>query len=217
MLIGTLDWHFPKRAWDARLRLTSENLLATDYQKQVKGIVENTKIDVSGDGKSLQLWTRTVDDLLSIESITLHRETLHPLTVYPDLLLHLTEYQDLSVRQPSESESIYSGSIQASDVMIKTHKLWWGAKISSINTTAILDENITLELGEIAKWTPSGIIKKGVVGDLFAAAKEIVTHIDHVGFFSRGEGSSNVRTNEKGSENTQDTSARLRRVDPGFW
>ena len=216
-MIGTLDWHFPKRAWDARLRLTSENFLATDYQKQVKGIVDNMKIDVSRDGKSLQLWTRTVDDLLSIQSITLHRETLHPLTVYPDLLLHLTEYRDLSVRQPLDSESIYSGSIQASDVMVKANKLWWGAKISSINASAILDENITLELGETAGWTPSGIIKKGVVGDLFAAAKEIVTHIDHVGLFNRGEGSSNVRTNEKGSENTQDTSAKLRRVDPGFW
>ena len=217
MLIGTLDWHFPKRAWDARLRLTSENFLATDYQTQVEGIVENIKIDVSGDGQSLQLWTRTIDDLLSIESITLHRETLHPLTVYPDLLLHLTEYQDLSVRQPFDSESIYSGSIQAADVMVKANKLWWGAKISSINARAILDENITLELGETAKWTPSGIIKKGVVGDFFAATKEIVTHIDHVGFSNRGEGSSNARTNEKGSENTQGTSARLRRVDPGFW
>lgn len=217
MLIGTLDWHFPKRAWDARLRLTSEDLLTTGYQKQVKGIVENIKIEVSGDGKSLQLWTRTVDDLLSIESITLHRETLHPLTLYPDLLLHLTEYQDLSVRQPFDSKNIYSGSIQASNVMAKANKLWWGAKISSVNATAILGENITLELGETAKWTPSSIIQKGVVGDLFAAAKEIVTRIDHVGYFNRGEGSSNVRTNEKGSEDTQDTSARLRRVDPGFW
>ena len=215
MLIGTLDWHFPKRAWDARLRLTSENFLAMDYQKQVKGIVENLKIDVSGDGQSLQLWTRTIDDLLTIELITLHRETLHPFTVYPDLLLHLTEYQDLSVRQLSES--VYSGSIQASNVMVKANRLWWEAKISSINARATLEENVTLELGETAKWTPSGIIKKGVVGDLFAAAKEIVTHIDHVGFFNRGEGSSNARTNEKGSENTQDTSARLKRVDPGFW
>ena len=217
MLIGTLDWHFPKRAWDARLRLTSENFLATDYQKQVKGIVENIKIGVSGDGQSLQLWTRTIDDLLSIESITLHRETLHPLTVYPDLLLHLTEYQDLSVQQSFDSEGIYSGSMQASNVMVKANKLWWGANISSINVRAILEENITLELGETAKWTSSDILKKGVVGDLFAAAKEIVTHIDHVGFFNRGEGSSNARTNEKGSENTQDTTARLGRVDPGYW
>ena len=217
MLIGTLDWHFPKRAWDARLQLTSENFLATDYQKQVKGIVENIKIDVSGDGQSLQLWTRTIDDLLSIESITLHRETLHPFTVYPDLLLHLTEHQDLAVRQPFDSEGFYSGSMQASNVMVKANKLWWGAKISSVNARAILEENITLELGETATWTPSGIVKKGVVGDFFAAAKEIVTHIDHVGFFNKGEGSSNARTNEKGSENTQDTSARLRRVDPGFW
>ena len=215
--MGTVDWHFPKRAWDARLRLSSERFLATDYQRQVKCIVENIRIGLSADGQSLELWTKTIDDNLSIESITLRRETLHPITVYPDLILHLTEYQDLQVRQPSDSESIYSGSIQASNVMIKANKIWWGAKISSVNASAILEKNITLELGEKATWTPSSIINKGVVGDLFAAAKEIVTRIDHVGFFNRGEGSSNSKTTEKRSENTQDTSARLRTVDPGFW
>ena len=197
--------------------MTSERFLATDYQRQVKGIVENIKIGVSDDGQSLELWTRIIDDSLSIESIILHRETLHPLTVYPDLLLHLTEYQDLSVRRPSDSESIYCGSIQGSNDMVKANKLWLGAKISSVNARAILEENVTLELGEAAKWTPSDIINKGVVSDLFAAAKEIVTHIDHVGFFNKGDDSLSSKTNEKRSEITQDTSARLRRVDPGFW
>ena len=215
--MGALDWHFPKRAWDARLRLTSERLLTTDCRRQVKGIVDNIKIGVSGDGQSLEFWTKTVDDNLSIESITLHRETLHPVTVYPDLILHLTEYQDLQVRQPSDSKSIYSGSIQASKVMVKANKLWWGARISSVNASAILKENVTLELGERATWNVSSIINKGVAGDLFAVAKEIVTQIDHVGFFNRGEGSSNPKTTEKRSEDTQDTSARLTRVNPGYW
>lgn len=215
--MGTLDWHFPKRAWDARLRLSSERFLTTDYQMQVKCIVDNIKIGVSGDGQSLELWTKTVDDNLSIESITLRRETLHPITVYPDLILHLTEHQDLQVRQPSDSESIYSGSIQASNVMVKANRLWWGAEISSVNASTILKENITLELGEKATWSPSSIAKHGIVGDLFAAAKEIVTRIDHVGFFNRGEGSTNSKTTERRSESIQDTSARLRSVDIGFW
>ena len=197
--------------------MTSEGFLATDYQRQAKGIVDNIKVGVSGDGQSLELKTKTLDDNLSIESIVLNRETLHSVVLYPDLTLHLTEYQDLQVRQPSDSESIYSGSIQASEIMIKANNLWWGAKISSVTANAILEENTTLELGEAASWTPSSIINKGVVGDLFATTKEIVTQIDHVGFFNRGEGSSDSKATEKHSENTQDTSARLSRVDPGYW
>ena len=183
----------------------------------MKAIVDNIKVVVSGDGQSLEFKTKTIDDNLSIESIVLNRETLHSVTLYPDLILHLTEYQDLQVRQASDSESIYSGSIQASQVMIKANNLWWGAKLSSVNVNAILEGNTTLELGETASWTPSSIINMGVVGDLFAATKEIVTQIDHVGFFNRREGSSNSKATEKRSENTQDTSAKLSRVDPGYW
>ena len=183
----------------------------------MKGIVENLKIVVSGDGQPLELWTKTIDKTVSIESITRRRETIHPATIYPDLLLHLVECQDLQVRQPSDSESIYSGSIQTSDVMIKTNRLWWEARISSINATNILKDNMMMELGENAMWSPSSIISKGVVRDLFAAAEEIVTQIDHVGYFNRGRGSSDSRTAEKPSEDTQDVPASLRRVDPAFW
>ncbi len=183
----------------------------------MKVIIDNLKIRVSEDGQSLELWTQATDDNLRIESITLRRETLHPVILYPDLILHMTEYQDMQVQQPSDSESVYSGSIQASDTMIRANRLWWGARISSINASTILKENSTLELGETATWTPSSIVNKGVVRDLFAAAKEIVTQIDHVGFFNRGESSLNSKTNEKPSENTRDLSARLSRVDPGYW
>lgn len=181
----------------------------------MKGIVDNIEVVVSGDGQSLEFKTKTIDDNLSIESILLNRETSHSVTLYPDLILHLTEYQDLQVREASER--IYSGSIQASQVMIKANNLWWGAKLSSVNANAILEGNTTLELGETASWTPSSIINMGVVGDLFAATKEIVTQIDHVGFFNRGKCDSNSKATEKRSENTQDTSAKLSRVDPGYW
>ena len=215
--MGTLDWHFPKRAWDARLRLTSEGFLATNHEEQVKAVIDNLKMDMSEDGQSLNLWTKTIDDNFGIESMILRRETLHPVTLYPDLVLHVTEYQDLQARQPNDSESIYTGSLQSSKVMIRANRLWWGAKISSISAGSVLEENVTLELGETATWTPSSIVDQGVVRDLFAAAKEIVTHIDHVGFFNRGGGSSNSRTTEKPSESSQQPPARMSRVDPSYW
>lgn len=215
--MGALDWHFPKRAWDARLRLTSDRFLATDYQRQAKGIVDSVIIDPPEDGQLLKLWTKTIDENFSIESITLRRETLHPVTIYPDLMLHLTECQDLDVRHPSDSESIYSGSIENPKVMDKANRLWWEANISSTSSDSILSENLTLELGETATWSPLSVINKGVVRDLFAVAKEIVTQIDHVGFHNIGKGSSGSKTTEKLSEKTRDAPATQGRMDSAFW
>ena len=215
--MGALDWHFPKRAWDARLRLTSQRFLATDYQKQANGIIKTLKIDPSKDGQTLELWVKTIDENLSIEAITLRRETLHPSTIHPDLVLHMTECQDLQVRQPSDSESIYSGSIQSANVMIKTNRLWWEAKVTSINAATVLKGNLRLELGEVATWSPSSVVDKGVVRELFAVANEIVTRIDYVGFLNRGKGSSGSKTSEKASEKTLDVPSNRRKVDLAFW
>ena len=110
---------------------------------------------------------------------------MHPGTIHPDIVLHMTECQDLQVRQPSDSEKIYSGSIQSANVMIKTNRLWWEAKITSINAATVLEGNSGLELGEVAMWNPSSVVDKGVVRELFAVANEIVTRIDYVGFFNR--------------------------------
>ena len=215
--MGTLDWHFPKRTWDARLRLTSERCLATDHQRQVRSILDNLKIGVSESAQSLELWTQTINDDLIIESIILRRETLHPVTLRPDLMLHLTESQDLQVGRASGSGTVYTGTIQASKIMIKTNRLWWTAKISSLRVSAILKENNSLELGERASWSPSSLLKKGFVRDLFDTTKEIVTRIDHIGFFNQSGHRTYSKTTEQHTGNTQGLSANMSRVDAGFW
>ena len=175
------------------------------------------KIDPSKDGQTLELWVKTIDENLSIETITLRRETLHPCTIHPDLVLHMTECQDLQVRQPSDAEGIYIGSIQSANVMSKTNRLWWEAKVTSINAATVLKGNLRLELGEVATWSPSSVVDKGVVRDLFAVANEIVTRIDYVGFFNRGIGSTGSKTSEKASEKTPDVPPNRRKVDLAFW
>lgn len=215
--MGALDWHFPKRAWDARVRLTGQRFLTTSYQRQVEGIADDLKIGMSEDGQLLELWTKTIDENFHIESVILRRETLHRVTIYPDLILHLTECQDLQVRQTSDSLRVYSGSIQCPTIMMKANRLWWEAKISSTDADTILKENLTLELGETATWTPSSIINKGVVRDLFAATKEVVTRIDHVGFFNRGKANSGSKATEKLTTDSQDAPSSLTRADQAFW
>ena len=89
--------------------------------------------------------------------------------------------------------------------------------MSSTNATDILKENSTLELGETAKWSSSSIINEGVVRDLFAAAKEVVMQIDHVGSFIKDKGSSGSKTIGNPCENVPDVSFSLARADPSFW
>ena len=101
--------------------------------------------------------------------------------------------------------------------MIKTNRLWWEAKITSINAATVLKGNLGLELGEVATWSPSSVVDKGVVRDLFAVANEIVTRIDYVGFFNRGKGSSGSKTSEKASEKTLNVQSNRRKVDLAFW
>ena len=81
----------------------------------------------------------------------------------------------------------------------------------------MLKGNLRLELGEVATWSPTSVVDEGVVRDLFAVANEIVTRIDHVGFFNRGKGISCSKTSEKASEKILDVPPSRRRVDLAFW
>ena len=101
--------------------------------------------------------------------------------------------------------------------MIKTNRLWWEAKVTSINAATVLKGNLRLELGEVAPWSPSSVVDKGVVRDLYAVANEIVTRIDYIGFFNRGEGSSDSKTSEEASERSLDVPPNRRKVDLAFW
>lgn len=124
-MIGALNWHFPKRAWDARLRLTCNKFMAIDYHKQAQGIIDNLKISPSADGMTFDLSTETIDQELVINSITLRRTTIHSTTdIVPGLELHLTESQDLAVQAPGP-KSLYRGSTATPKAMNKESTRYW--------------------------------------------------------------------------------------------
>jgi hypothetical protein len=214
VLIGSLDFHFPKRVWDASLRLTTSGVYSNRFQQQVDAIISNLKIFVSQGGTSLDLSTRTSDQELVITSITLRRKTSYSSKVYADLLLQLCEVQDLHV---SRNENEYQGTIKESKEMIDAGRLWWEASIASVSAGEILGVNDTLELGEVAKWSPHTITNRGVVRDLYSLAHEIVTNIDNVGFLNKGvKGSSGSKGQTTSYQTSHQTSSKPTEGGP-YW
>ena len=209
ILVGSLDFHFPKRSWDASLRLRISSLRSIDYHQQVESIVRNLKIYTRPDRTTLNLSTQTIDEELMIQSIMVRRETFHPSQVYPDLLLRLCEVQDL---QACKQGLRYDGRVQDRQSMIDAGRYWWEASITSLNATSILEENDKLEIGDIATWDAETIIEKGIVRDLHSLANDLVTRIDSVGFHNKG-----LKSNLASSANTMSMKRSELLPGEGFW
>ncbi len=205
-LVGTLNWHFPKRVWDARLSVTSYEQLDEKYHDEAKGIAANLQISPSSDGTVFGLFTKTTSTELRIRSIMLCRETSHRSTLYPDIRLHLKEVQDLGVWQMTGKRQEYHASAKPQLDMAIQGKLFWEVSISSIAADAILKENEKLEIGDLTKWEPKDIVSTGVVKALSSVTKELVTRIDAVGYHNKGpKAGSGTRTSDRVMK------------DAGFW
>lgn len=209
ILVGSLDFHFPKRSWDASLRLRTSSLRSIDYHKQVESIVRNLKIYTWPGRTTLNLSTQTTDEELVIQSIVVRRETFHPSKVYPDLLLRLCEVQDLQV---CKQGLCYEGGVQGQQSMIDAGRYWWEASITSLDATSILEENDKLEIGETATWNAETMIEKGIVRDLYSLANDLVTRIDSVGFHNKG-----LKSNLASSANTMSMKRTELLPGEGFW
>ncbi len=209
ILVGSLDFHFPKRSWDASLRLRTSSLRSVDYHKQVESIVRNLKVYTWPDRTTLKLSTQTIDEELVIQSIVIRRETLHPSKVYADLLIRLCEVQDL---QACKQGHRYDGGVQDRESMIDAGRYWWEASITSLNATSILEENDKLEVGEIATWDAETIIEKGIVRDLYSLSNDLVTRIDSVGFYNKG-----LKSNLSSRANTMSMKPSELLPGEGFW
>ncbi len=182
VFVGALDWHFPKRSFDARLSLNVHEFLLRDYHQQAQALVNSMTISTSSDQYAV-LDTQLKDQELAILSIHRERATFYTNRTYPDSLLHLREVQEFEL---SSSGSEYRGVLLPSKEMINANKLWWEATITSASAKDMMKESETLELGEMATWSPEAVVNKGVVQDLHNLTKEVVTQIDHIGFDNKG-------------------------------
>lgn len=197
--VGTFNWHFPKRLWDAQLTINASEQLPNDVRRAVDEMVDNLFIRPSADRKNVALSTRVENADLKIQSISLQRETSHRSSEYHDIHLHLVEVQELILTH----NTIPSGTCQA--ILPNPHsagntgcKTWWEVSLSSNSVDRILDVNSSRELGDEASWTAHEIMKTNAIKDLTYVTRDMVEMIDVVGILNKGLRGAGMRASEMG-------------------
>ena len=193
-LYGALNWHYPKRYWDARLAIHSSSHGSQEQLKAAEEIVNNLRISLSPDESVIELFTHSPSRVLTIQSIQLRRETHHRSTIYPDLLLMLCEVQEFEIDlpRPDNNDDCHAHT-NSRKQMVRENRLWWEASIASTTAMKFLKENELLEVGEKTTWTVKDITDAAVVRNMSFLARDIVTRIDSVGYHNKGPKASSAK------------------------
>ena len=193
-LYGALNWHYPKRYWDARLAIHSSSHGSQEQLKAAEVIVNNLRISPSSDESVVELFTHSPSRVLTIQSIQLRRETHHRSTIYPDLLLKLCEVQEFEIELPRPDNNDHCHAhTNSRKQMVRENRFWWEASIASTTAMKLLKENELLEVGEKTTWTVKDIIDAAVVRNMSFLARDIVTRIDSVGYHNKGPKASSAK------------------------
>ena len=205
-VVGAANLFFPKRIWDARLSITELIPSATEDQETFRHVIENLYIEP--ERTIPRLYTKTDSSIIEIQSIVVKRQTQHACKSYPDLVLQLTECEDLVI-QKSSPRQYRAFAWAAGQMVADENRLWWEASIASVKAQEIFMENTKLEVGERANWTSQTFVEGGILRDLYYLARDVVTKIDNVGCDTRaltGYASFEARTTSRRSkENSEDT------------
>jgi len=186
-LYGAMNWHYPKRYWDAHLAVNvSDQDVSHDQRLAVQEIVSNLQVSPIDLG-AVQLTTVSPHKALPIQAIQLRRETHHRSSLYPDLVLKLCECQDFEMELPRPEVNDHCRAYTNSrKQMVHENRLWWEASIASGKATKLVEQNKTLEIGEKTGWTAKDIIDADVVRNMSFLARDVVTGIDSVGYHNKG-------------------------------
>ena len=186
-LYGAMNWHYPKRYWDARLAINvSDQDVSQEQRLAVQEIANNLQVFPKDMG-AVQLSTVSPHRTLAIQAIQLRRVTHHRSSLYPDLVLKLCECQDfemeLSRPEINDHCRAYTNSRKQ---MVHENRLWWEVSITSGKAMKLVEQNKTLEIGEKTGWTAKDMIDAEVVRNMSFLARDIVTSIDSVGYHNKG-------------------------------
>lgn len=211
---GAVNLHYPKRVWDTRFQVNSDTILGGSYEAEVQYMIKSFVLPKAPITHAHELSIRTRNQGLQIMSVQLKRERTYPGHVLKDLRLHLTEVQDLQMKQSSADLDQYSIVLEAQDDLKRKHRLWLECAISSHSIASALRENETLELGEIAKWDAAKIVSRNVISDMFHLAQNLVTRMDYVGAANTGHAGSGSKStpNYKSGPSFEPPTG-----PPGYW
>lgn len=175
-VVGAVNWHFPKRQWDARLAVKVVEEVQ-DYQDALEAIKRSLSIIPSTDGKTARLYGELGSSSLTFKTASIHREMRFNCNTYPDIILSCTEVQDLG---PARERQRYWNPHREVEIARKNGDLWWEIRAGSIEADRKLQLSRGLRLGGEADWKAEDVIS-GKVQQLHNLASDIVTHIDDIG------------------------------------
>jgi len=101
-------------------------------------------------------------------------------------ILHIAEIHDLDVNaQVGETHTIYKAeSNTVPRPGCEKVDYWHEVSISSTDAIKNFEENMTLEFGDEASWTPESISKQNVAAAMYQPACEMLKQMDGIGFWN---------------------------------
>ncbi|KAL8768683.1 MAG: hypothetical protein Q9209_005101 [Squamulea sp. 1 TL-2023] len=163
-VIGAIQWHYPKRQWDARLVVkTSERIC--HYDDAVKAVSSSLVIVPSPDQTTASISADLGNSGLVFKSASILRKVQFRCLADPDIIMICTEVQHLGPAK--ERQSFFNSAIDRA-ATAETGDLWWEIKLESVEI-------------QQANWSAEDIIQKQVTERLHAVATSVVTQIDGLG------------------------------------
>lgn len=169
-----------KRKWDARLAVTAHSEADKEFKDTLRDLVDHIYVPAGQDLPCISTWSKDVQ----IDAVLVKRRTSHRCYKHPDVVLQLTEIQDLMIEQPLHRHYRAYGN-PAARMENDGNRLWWEVSLTSHTAQEMLLANQWLEVGEYANWTPQDFVEQGIIKDLYDVTSEVVTRIDAVGCGTR--------------------------------
>ncbi|KAI4106649.1 MAG: hypothetical protein L6R37_002041 [Teloschistes peruensis] len=188
-LAGAVQWHFPRRQWDARLAVKATEKIG-DYQKAVVSIADTLSVTPSANKKTLVLAAELGDSGLFFRSARMLREA--NFAIDDDIVISCVEVQNLG---PAQERTRYQSLKRGREAVRKNGDLWWQMKVRSARMNALLQQSEDLTLGDRAKWEAEDITKGKTLQHLHSLATDIVAQIDGIGLASRETATAPTSTN----------------------
>lgn len=186
--LGTVNLHFPKQIWDARVLVGGYNELAPgsdpELEEAVKYFVNN--LWVQPDRTLIRIFAKyPKEGIFTMKKVFMKRWTRHrhirpgdgpskttprdaesqqPVTASSkgetqDIFLQVTEVQDLVVGSLQSENRVMRARSMSSNDMIRTGRQWHEASLISQPIETILKANINLEIGERTDdWRSSDVL-----------------------------------------------------------
>ncbi|KAL9031812.1 MAG: hypothetical protein Q9196_000185 [Gyalolechia fulgens] len=175
-LVGAINWHFPKRQWDARLAVEIAEQ-TRDYRDSVDTVANTLSIVPSADQRTANIFAEIGNSDLIFKSASIIRQIQFACLMDPDIIMSCSEIQYLG---PAKERHRYYNSHKDIGAAKRNGDLWWEVRLRSTSMDDHLQQNRHLRFGDQVGWRAEEIVQGGVVEQLHGLATEIVTQMDGI-------------------------------------